>query len=136
MEKKYAVMLAMFLLAIVGFMGCSDDEESGSGDTGIVGTWEYNPNEAYIETVQFRADGTYTKIENEYYSSRDEWIETRLDGNYVFDEGTMELTLNYYYDGDPFTRSCTVLRITSDMLEIMGWSPGYEDRIYVFRRAD
>lgn len=134
MEKIHKLFL-WGLLAVVmfSFSACSDDDEGGG--TGIVSTWEYRQSSEYYEIVQFRADGTYIVEEHEYYNSRNEWDTATEEGTYEFDEEAMELTIYYYWNDRLITRTCPVLQLTSDILELQNWWSGYEDRSFIFRRV-
>lgn len=138
MSTIYRVLLGSFIAVILtSFISCSDEENGGGSGTGIVSTWEYVQNDEYMETLQFRADGTYTLTQKEYYGSKGNWDTEIEEGTYEFDEETMTLTIHYFEDypeGKPVTRTLTVLQLTKNVLEIDEWWEGY-NRSFVFHRV-
>lgn len=137
MKTIYQILLgSLMAVLLMNFISCSDDEENGGG-TGIVSTWEFAQSDGeYIETIQFRSNGTYKVTQKEYYSSKG-WDTEIEEGTYEFDEETMTLTIHYFEDypeGKPVTRTLTVLQLTKNVLEIDEWWEGY-NRSFVFHRV-
>lgn len=130
MEKMNRLFLfGLLMVLMTGFAACSDDEDSGSDDTGIVSSWRYEQSDGeYINEIRFNRDGTFQETEREYYGSSGEWRTRENEGTYVYDEEAEEITLYYtYYNNkeSTYTETLTVIELTNNTLEVYYRSMGY-----------
>ncbi|MCD8092901.1 MAG: hypothetical protein LUF01_08760 [Bacteroides sp.] len=103
----------LMLLACCNLTSCSndDDDEGGSTIGSIIGTWQYEEDDDYIETIEFRKDGTYKATSKEYYNGH--WDTYTVKGDYEYKGNTITLYDEY---GDSF--SVQVISVTSKTLKI------------------
>ena len=81
MKRNYVVLMAMLLFAVVGFTGCSDDDEggiSGNAEELLIGRWL----------------GIWSEGYDIYVDGKDEWNESIASKGFYYtfnDDGTVEI---------------------------------------------
>ena len=88
---KKTLFFTLLTFAAVGFMSCDEKEELQTTDSGIVGTWEGDPNSHHCPVVTFGKDGSY------------EWEWTGVsgfkdEGNYTYEGSKIEMDPSTYYE--------------------------------------
>lgn len=69
--KKFLLLLPLFLMTVVMFTACGDDDEPGKN---LAGTWVYAGDDDYTETMILSANGTGSVMGVEY--DGDSWSYT------------------------------------------------------------
>ena len=126
-------------MAVIGFVGCSKDNDEGGGNAAIVGRWEvvtthdwdYNPMTDKVEWV----------LADTYAPNSEVWEFTSDGKVIIYDDGMKTWTLSYSYDASKKELTfmgivCEVEKLTSRELVLIQQSIDNDPVTYktTFRR--
>ncbi len=109
--KKYLFMLPMLAVLCFGFMSCSeDDENGGSFDSALIGTWEEKESYDEIFSWEFKSNGKFV-----WYCTYEGETDVEDSGNFQTNGDQLKLIMTD--DGEKFTMTFTY-KINGDNLTL------------------
>lgn len=111
--KTFMTWLMVLVCLNLTVTSCSDDDDEENDVTtgSIIGTWEFNEDDEYIETMTFSKDGTFKATIKEYNNG--EWETDYLSGSYTYKNNTITIE-----NGTASTGYGKVISLTSNSMTL------------------